>query len=115
MTKQHKGEVFVPYDEIQSEQTANGVKRKVLAFGDDAMCVENTFEKGAVGAMHSHPHTQVTYIVSGKFRFTVGDKVYEVKAGDTLLKQNGVIHGCVCLESGVMIDFFTPMRKDFVE
>ena len=34
--------------------------------------------------------------------------------GDTLLKQNGVMHGCVCLEGGVMLDFFTPMREDFV-
>ena len=28
------------------------------------MCVENTFEKGAVGALHHHPHTQITYVVS---------------------------------------------------
>ena len=26
------------------------------------MCVENTFETGAVGALHSHPHTQITYV-----------------------------------------------------
>jgi quercetin dioxygenase-like cupin family protein len=37
-----------------------------------------------------------------------------VAKGDTLCKQNGIIHGCVCLEKGVLIDFFTPMREDFV-
>lgn len=115
MKKQHQGNVFVPYSEIQPEQVAQGVQRKVLAYGKDVMCVENKFEKGSVGAMHSHPHTQVTYIVSGRFRFTVGEKVFEVGAGDTLLKENGVIHGCTCLESGTMLDFFTPMREDFVK
>ena len=33
---------------------------------------------------------------------------------DTLLKENGVVHGCTCLEPGVLLDIFTPMREDFV-
>ena len=78
------------------------------------MCVENTFEKGAIGSIHCHPHTQITYVASGKFEFTIGDEKYIVKQGDTLLKQNEVLHGCVCLEKGVLVDIFTPMRKDFV-
>ena len=115
MTTNHQGTKWVPHSEIQAEQAATGVQRRILAYGKDAMCVENVFETGSVGAMHSHPHTQITYIVSGRFRFTVGDEVYEVGPGDTLLKENGVIHGCTCLESGVMIDFFSPMREDFVK
>lgn len=114
MEKQHMGTVWVPHAEIAAEQAADGVQRRVLAYGKDAMCVENTFETGSVGAMHSHPHTQVTYIVSGRYRFTIGDEVREVGPGDTLLKENGVMHGCVCLEGGVMLDFFSPMREDFV-
>ena len=43
-----------------------------------------------------------------------GDETREVGPGDTLLKQNGVMHGCVCLEAGILLDFFTPMREDFV-
>lgn len=115
MQKQHKGTRWVPYSETQSEQVAEGVQRRVLAYGDNAMCVENRFETGSVGAMHSHPHTQITYIVSGRFRFTIGEEVREVGPGDTLLKENGVMHGCVCLKSGVMLDFFSPMRENFIK
>lgn len=97
------------------EAAAPGVVRRVLAFGEDAMCVENVFEEGAVGAMHHHPHTQITYVASGSFRFTIGDVTKVVEAGDTLLKQNGIEHGCVCLEKGILIDFFTPMREDFLD
>ena len=38
-----------------------------------------------------------------------------MRKGDTLLKTDGVEHGCVCLEPGVLIDVFAPYREDFVE
>ncbi len=112
---EYKDKAVVYHSDAQSSAAAEGVTRRIKAFSDEVMCVENVFETGAVGALHSHPHTQLTYVVSGRFKFTVGDEVYEVGAGDTLLKTDGVIHGCVALEGGVMLDFFTPMRDDFVK
>ena len=92
-----------------------GVTRRVLAYTDGLMCVENTFEKGAVGALHHHPHTQITYVVSGAFAFTVDGVTRTVHAGDTILKEDGVEHGCVCTEAGILLDIFAPMREDFVK
>ena len=112
--KTKKNQIWNFNNEIDAEVCGEGVKRKILAYADEMMCVENHFEKGAIGALHYHPHTQITYVVSGRFRFTIGDETREVGPGDTLLKQDGVMHGCVCLEGGVMLDFFTPMREDFV-
>ena len=77
-----------------------GVARRVLAYTDALMCVENQFETGAQGPLHSHPHTQITYVLSGAFSFTIEGETHTVRAGDTLLKTNGVEHGCVCLEAG---------------
>ena len=114
MEKQHKDAAWVPHAEIEPEVCGKGVKRRVLAYSKDAMCVENTLETGGVGAMHCHPHTQITYVVSGRFRFTIGGEVREVTAGDTMLKTDGIIHGCEALEPGVLLDIFTPMREDFV-
>ena len=37
----------------------------------------------------------------------------EVTAGDTMLKTDGIIHGCEALEPGVLLDIFTPMRGGF--
>ena len=68
----------MPHAEIAPEPCGPGVQRRVLAYSKDAMCVENTFETGGVGAMHCHPHTQITYIVSGRYRFTIGDETREV-------------------------------------
>ena len=110
----HKGEQWVFDRDIEGMEAVPGVVRKVLAYCDELMAVANIFEKGAVGPMHSHPHTQITYVSEGKFEFTIGDVTKVVQKGDTMLKQNGVEHGCVCLEAGILLDMFTPMREDFV-
>ncbi len=106
--------MFVFNHDISLEDLGEGVSRKVLAHSDNMMSVEVHFEKGAIGALHSHPHEQLTYVLSGEFEFTIGDEKKVVKAGDTMYKEPEIEHGCVCLEAGVLIDTFTPMRKDFV-
>lgn len=110
-----KNDRWVSYDDVKPQDMGGGVVRRVLAYSDDVMVVENTFEKGAVGALHHHPHTQITYILSGAFEFNIDGVKKFVKAGDTLLKTNGVEHGCVCLEAGKLLDVFAPYREDFVE
>ena len=114
MNIQHKDKEWVFIKDIEGKIAADGVRRKVLAFCDTAMCVTHEFEEGAVGALHSHPHTQITYVAEGRFRFTIGDEEKEIGKGDSLCKQNNVKHGCVCLEKGILVDFFTPMREDFI-
>lgn len=110
-----KNQRWVFYRDTTPEDNGKGVVKRVLAYSDDLMVVENHFQKGAIGAMHHHPNTQITYVVSGKFEFTIGGEKHIVTAGDTLLKTDSVEHGCVCLEEGVLIDTFTPYRKDFVK
>lgn len=109
-----KDQRWVFHTEALPQSGGENVVRRILAYTDNLMCVENTFQKGAIGALHSHPHTQITYVVSGKFAFTIDGETRTVCAGDTMLKTDGVIHGCTCLEEGVLLDIFTPMREDFV-
>ena len=110
-----KGQRWVPHEDTLAQSGGAGVTRRILAYNDSLMCVENTFETGAVGALHSHPHTQITYVVSGKFTFTIDGVTKTVTPGDTMLKTDGVVHGCTCLEAGILLDIFTPMREDFVK
>ncbi|QAT50621.1 cupin domain-containing protein [Caproiciproducens sp. NJN-50] len=105
---------WVFHGEAEPFDNGKGVVRRTLAYSKDLMCVENTFAQGAAGALHHHPHTQITYVVSGEFEFNIDGEKRIVKAGDTMLKLNGVEHGCTCLKAGVLLDIFTPMREDFV-
>ena len=101
-------------DDLELEDLGNGIKRKITAYNDSLMCVEVHFEEGAIGAEHTHPHEQITYIISGEFEFNVGGKKMLLKAGDTTFKQSGVLHGAVCKKKGVLLDIFTPCRQDFL-
>lgn len=91
-----------------------GVARKVLATLPQQMVVEVRFEQNAIGAVHSHPHAQCTYVVNGVFTFTVGGRDETVRAGDTLAFAPNEPHGCICREAGVLVDVFAPMRQDFL-
>ncbi len=106
--------MFCFHADCPKVDVGDGVTRRILAHDGIMMGVENTFDTGGIGALHSHPHEQFTYVVSGKFEFTIGDETHIVKAGDTLHKHPGVIHGCKCLEAGVLLDVFTPQREDFL-
>ncbi len=110
-----KGDNFVFGHSVSMAPAGEGVMRKVLAYNDDLMLCELHFEQGAVGSLHSHPHQQITYIVSGSFEFEINGVKRVVNAGDSLYKEPGVVHGAVCLQAGTLLDFFTPMRDDFVQ
>lgn len=115
MSKERKNQIWNMREDIELESCAPGVQRRILAYTDELMCVENHFEKGAVGTLHHHPHTQITYVVSGQFEFEINGVKKVVKAGDSMLKMNGIEHGCVCLEAGILLDIFNPMREEFVQ
>ena len=102
------------HKDIPGEEN-EGITRRILAYTDDVMAVENTFRKGGIGKLHHHPHTQITYVVSGAFEFEIDGERHIVRAGDAMLKTNGVEHGCVCLEEGILLDIFSPKREDFLE
>jgi quercetin dioxygenase-like cupin family protein len=96
------------------EDLGDGVTRKLLAHAGGLMQVAVAFQRGAVGSPHSHPHEQLTYVLSGVFEFTVGGETKVVRAGDTIYKKPNVVHGCRCIEEGVLLDTFTPQRTDFL-
>lgn len=90
--------------------------RKILGNGGSLMMVEVTFQKGGVGAAHSHrDHEQISYIVKGSFEVTVGEDKQVMKAGDSFYAAKHIIHGVVALEDdSVILDVFTPIREDFL-
>lgn len=71
-----------------------GVTRRVMTYTKDVMLCEITFETGARGNEHSHPHTQATYIAEGKFAFTIGGETKNVEKGDSVLMPPNAVHKC---------------------
>lgn len=91
-----------------------GVTRKVLVYRDEMMMVEVAFETGAVGALHSHPHVQSSYVAKGRLEVSIGDETQVLGPGGSFIVAPNVVHGVRALEESLLIDVFTPMRKEFV-
>lgn len=112
--KKTRSETFIFAKDKPWEPAGEGVTRQVLGYDGQVMVVKVKFEKGAVGTPHTHYHTQTTYVASGKFEFTVGGEKKIVEVGDGIYMEPDVLHGCVCLEEGMLIDCFSPMRADYL-
>ena len=103
------------YDEQKKIDLGGGLSRKILAQSTDMMAVEVAFEKGAVGAVHTHPHVQISYVLKGKFEANMNGVKTIIEEGDTYYTEPNLPHGVVCLEEGVLLDIFTPRRDDFLK
>ena len=108
-----KGIVMHRHDTV-SVPLGGGTGRRILAYNDSLMGVEVDFEAGAEGTPHTHPHTQLSYVLSGSFRYSVEEESVILNPGDSIVVPAGLIHGTVCLEKGVLLDVFTPKRNDFL-
>ena len=108
------GEAFVSAGAIEATDLGNGIRRKILGHGPDLMVARVWFETGAVGDVHSHPHSQSTYVEIGRFEVSVGGTTGVLSAGDGFYVAPHVAHGVICLEQGVLIDTFSPARQDFL-
>lgn len=113
--KKTRSATFIYEKEKVWEPAGEGVVRQIMGYDGQVMMVKIKFKKGAIGTPHTHYHTQTTYVVSGKFEFTVGDEKKIVEAGDGIYMEPDILHGCVCLEPGILIDCFAPMRADFLK
>ena len=105
---------FVKSADTAWQQMAPGVRRQILGYGPDLMMVRVEFEAGAVGAVHHHPHRQVTYVSAGRFEVSVGDEREKLGVGDCFFAKADVPHGVRALEAGTLVDVFTPAREDFL-
>ncbi|MCV3242911.1 cupin domain-containing protein [Mesorhizobium sp. ZC-5] len=95
-------------------ETPDGNRRRVLLHTDELMMVEFAFEKGGVGALHSHPHVQSSYVAEGRFEVTIDGQAQTLSAGDGFIVPSNLVHGVKALEAGRLVDTFTPHRADFL-
>jgi quercetin dioxygenase-like cupin family protein len=51
--------------------------------------------------------------VSGVFELTLGNETRILKSGDGFFAPPDVEHGVICIEEGILMDAFSPVREDF--
>jgi quercetin dioxygenase-like cupin family protein len=109
-----KGKQFINDADVSWEDLGGGLKRKIMSYDENLMMVKVSFEKGGIGTLHSHFHTQMSYVDCGSFEITIGDQTRSLRKGDAYYIPPHVVHGALCIEEGVLVDIFTPLREDFI-
>jgi quercetin dioxygenase-like cupin family protein len=108
------GMKFLDSNAIPTEDLGNGVNRQILGFDDKIMLVRVNFKVNSIGVLHSHIHSQTTFVLKGIFEVTIDGETKTLKEGDSFFVASGLIHGVKCLKEGSLLDSFSPARKDFL-
>ena len=89
----------------------------ILATGESCQLLWAKFEPGGTYELHSHPHEQMSVIISGRMRLTVGEEVREIGPGDMWYAPANVQHGGEILgdEPVVFIDVYAPPSRTISE
>ena len=91
-----------------------GVSFDVLAVGQKSMVTRMNYTADHIVPFHQHPNEQSGYVISGKIRFKSKDVDEILEPGDTYTIGENTQHSFEVIESGQVVDFFSPPRKDYL-
>ena len=96
-------------------QVAPGVFLRTLQVGQKTHMVAFRLLAGKKIPSHSHPHEQSGYLVSGRIAMQRADREQEnFGPGGNWFIPGDVEHGVEVLEDAVVIEVFSPIRKDYL-
>lgn len=111
-----KTKVFVRREDALKKEF-KGVSLDSLAVGEKSMVTKMNYVKGNFATLHTHPHEQCGYVISGEYRLIVkGEEEIDVvmHPGDTYAIPGNTPHSFEVIEGGEVIDVFTPHREDYL-
>ena len=112
----HAGHRIAGFDTLASvpeEQITDKIRRRVVS-GKQGTMVYWSIKAGAHAAAHRHPHEQFVWMITGTMDFRVGSEKRTLKPGDVAVIPGGVEHEGYFPEESEAIDFFAPVREDFL-
>src|SRR5687767_9602546 len=95
--------------------TPEGAERRILSYGGGMMLVQFTFRNDTTAPLHSHPHEQIGYVLSGAIDLIMdGHATKRLTAGSSYYVAPNTPHGVVTHGPTVLLDCFAPIREDFL-
>ena len=101
-------------DELPSKEMVPGVVLR-SAYLDNVMVTFVNLASGSEVPSHSHPHEQITVMISGSLLFKLGGEEKLIRAGEVVLVPSGVEHCVEAVEGpAVAYDCWSPIREDYI-
>ena len=105
---------YTSFDKIPVDRLNPLIDRQFV-HGEQSMLARIVLRKGAVVPLHSHVNEQITWVIEGALRFTMGDgRVITVSAGELLVIPSNMPHAAEALADTLDIDVFSPPRADWI-
>jgi len=98
---------------VPEEKINDKVVRHVIS-GKQGTMVYWKMKAGAHAAAHKHPQEQIAWMIKGTMEFRLGIERRTVKPGDVVVIPGGVEHEAYFPDDTEVIDFFAPVREDFL-
>lgn len=88
----------------------------LLVDGEHIQLLWVKFDPEGSYPLHSHPHEQISVVLQGRMRLTVGDEVEEIGPGDMWYAPANVLHGGELLgkEPVVFVDVYAPPSASII-
>jgi quercetin dioxygenase-like cupin family protein len=98
------------WDDMPRERLNDRLSRRLVT-GERMMLAHVYLDKGCLVPMHHHENEQLTYVLEGALKFTIGeDRKQEV----VVHIPSNVPHEAVALEDTLDVDVFSPPRQDWL-
>ncbi len=106
--------MFTKYNSNGFKTPVKGIDMKTLVYGEKSLLTRFHLKKDSQLPLHSHPHEQTGFLISGKIKLFIGDTEYLAEPGDSWCIRGEVEHRAEILEDSVAIEVFSPVRTDYI-
>lgn len=100
--------------DLASKNLAPGITNRAVT-GDLVMMIYNDLAAGAIVPEHNHAAEQISYVVSGRIKFTFDGREHVLGPGDAIVIPSHVVHGAVLIEDTRTIEAFGPPHPAFLD
>jgi quercetin dioxygenase-like cupin family protein len=106
----------IAWNDIELESVNPYMTRRIVT-GERLTVARIYFKDGFLVPMHSHEQEQVTQVISGIMRFTIGanrEKTMDLGPGDIVVIPSNVPHEALCIGDVEEMDTWSPRRDDWL-
>jgi quercetin dioxygenase-like cupin family protein len=105
------------WESMPKEHLSDKLDRRIIT-GDRMMISHIYLKKGCIVPRHHHHNEQITYVLEGALRFSLGaegEEKVDVRAGEVLHIPSNLPHSAEALEDTLDVDIFDPPRQDWLD
>ncbi len=103
---------FIALSTIEEKEIAKGFHAK-FAHTENMTAAFWRVEAGAELPTHTHPHEQISIVISGKFEMVLGGEKQILDEGMIAIIPSNVEHGGRAITDCEIRDVFYPVREDY--